>query len=61
MNTKEEVIQLIKDLPDNVSTEEIMHELYVHFKFQQGALENMNEKPDTKTKKVKTKSGKWLH
>ncbi|GAB3048707.1 hypothetical protein [Virgibacillus ainsalahensis] len=62
MTTKEEVIQIIKSLPDSVSMEQIMHELYVHIKFQQGAQEMNNGKSEPKDKDtIKSKSGKWLH
>lgn len=43
MSEKEEVLKLIKDLPENVSLEEMMRELYIYIKFQQGVRE-LNEK-----------------
>ncbi|PAV31501.1 hypothetical protein CIL05_02265 [Virgibacillus profundi] len=60
MNAKEEVIKLIKDLPDNVTMEDIIQELYIHIKFQQGVRELNDGKP-LSPKTAKIKSGKWLH
>lgn len=58
MSEKEEVIKLIKELPDSVSIEEIMRELYIHLKFQRGVQE-MNEQK--KNKESKKQTGGWLH
>ncbi len=39
MSTKEEVIKLIKDLPDTATLEDIMRELYVRLKMDKGIQE----------------------
>ncbi|QHS22054.1 hypothetical protein GWK91_03425 [Virgibacillus sp. MSP4-1] len=44
MSTKEEVIKLIKDLPENVTLDDIMQELYVRKKLEKGIKELNTEK-----------------
>ncbi|WP_100013102.1 hypothetical protein [Lentibacillus sediminis] len=62
MNEKEEVIQLIRNLPENATMEDILHELYVHIKFQHGTQEmNNGKQPSQNQKPARTKSGRWLH
>lgn len=58
MSEKEEVIKVIKALPDNVSLEEILRELYIHIKFQRGVQE-LNEQK--RNKATKNEAGEWLH
>ncbi|MBY7144915.1 hypothetical protein KFZ56_18015 [Virgibacillus sp. NKC19-3] len=60
MNTKEEVIKLIKELPDNVTMEEIMHELYVRINMEKG-VQDLSEGKIEAHKTPKMRSGKWLH
>jgi len=50
MSEKQDVLRLIKELPDNVSLEEIMRELYVHMKFQRGVQEWNEQRKSKKTK-----------
>lgn len=59
MSEKEEVLKLIKDLPDNVSLEEMMRELYIYIKFQQGVRELNEEKSENKT--IDLEPEKWFH
>ncbi|MEK4800040.1 MULTISPECIES: hypothetical protein [Oceanobacillus] len=59
MSEKEEVLKLIKDLPDNVSLEEMMRELYIYIKFQQGVRELNEEKSENKT--IDMEPEKWFH
>ncbi|SHG64581.1 hypothetical protein [Ornithinibacillus halophilus] len=60
MSTKEEVIKLIKELPENVTLDDIMRELYVRKKIDKGIKE-----PDAgkfvSHEVVKEKLGKWLN
>lgn len=58
MSEKEEVIRLIEALPDDVSLEEILRELYIHIKFQRGVQE-VNEQ--RRGKIVKTETDRMLH
>ncbi|RKQ33457.1 hypothetical protein [Oceanobacillus halophilus] len=60
MTDKEEVLKLIKELPDDVSLEGIMRELYIYIKFQQGVRESEDEKVKKK-KMIKMEPGKWFH
>jgi hypothetical protein len=58
VSEKEDVLRLIEALPDNVSLEEIMRELYVHLQFQRGVQE-WNEQ--RKNKKAKPNMNPRLH
>lgn len=60
MNTKDEVIKMIKDLPDNVTMEEIMHELYVRINMERG-VQDLTKGKAASHKTPKMRSGKWLH
>lgn len=55
MSTKEEVIRLIKNLPDNVTTEEIIKELYTKMKIDK----DLQEKQPGVDQPFN--AGKWLH
>ncbi|WP_205317629.1 hypothetical protein [Oceanobacillus zhaokaii] len=57
MSEKEEVIKMIQALPDNVSLEEILRELYIHIRFQRGVHELNEEKSQNV---IKMESDKWL-
>ncbi|MED4475268.1 hypothetical protein [Oceanobacillus caeni] len=59
MSEKEEVLKLIKDLPENASLEEMMRELYIYIKFQQGVRELNEKKSDKKT--IDLEPEKWFH
>ncbi|UTR12153.1 hypothetical protein MM300_07640 [Evansella sp. LMS18] len=60
MSTKEEVIKLIKDLPENVTLEDIMRELYVRSKIEKG-ITDLNDGKVVSHDEVKEKLGKWLN
>jgi len=53
------VIKVIEDLPDNVSYEDILRELYIHIKFQKGIQQQKEEKD--KKKRINLDEGKWIH
>ncbi|WP_170138786.1 hypothetical protein [Oceanobacillus chungangensis] len=57
MSEKEEVIKMIQALPDNVSLEEILREIYIHTRFQRGVNELNEEKIENV---IKMESDKWL-
>lgn len=57
LSEKEEVIKMIQALPDNVSLEEILRELYIHIRFQRGVQELNEEKSQNV---IKMESDKWL-
>ncbi|MCL7748558.1 hypothetical protein [Halalkalibacter alkaliphilus] len=59
MSTKEEVMKLIKGLPDNVTLEEIMKELYVRSKIEKG-LDELQKGNFVSHNEVKEKLGNWL-
>ncbi|GAE26682.1 hypothetical protein JCM9140_2769 [Halalkalibacter wakoensis JCM 9140] len=59
MTTKEEVIKLIKDLPENATLEDIMRELYVRSKIEKGIRE-LNAGKVVSHDEVKEKLGKRL-
>lgn len=58
MSEKKEVIQMIEALPDDVSLEEILRELYIHIKFQRG-VQQVNEQ--RRNKPIKTETDSMLH
>ncbi|ADU32172.1 MULTISPECIES: hypothetical protein [Evansella] len=60
MSTKEEVIKLIKDLPENVTLEDIIKELYVRKKIEKG-IQELNNGKVVSHNEVKEKLGKWLN
>ncbi|GAA0338131.1 hypothetical protein GCM10008967_30520 [Bacillus carboniphilus] len=60
MSTKEEIIKLIKDLPENVTLEDIMRELYDRSKIEKGIRE-LNSGKAMSHSEVKEKLGKWLN
>ncbi|WP_163539555.1 hypothetical protein [Gracilibacillus sp. YIM 98692] len=59
MSTKEEVIKLIKDLPENVTLDDIMRELYVRKKIDKG-IQELDAGKFVSHEVVKEKLGKWL-
>ncbi|WP_085993929.1 hypothetical protein [Oceanobacillus senegalensis] len=60
MTEKEEVLKLIKELPEDVTLEEVMRELYIYIKFQQGVRE-LNDEMANKGKTVKLEHDKLFH
>jgi predicted transcriptional regulator len=59
MTTKEAVIELIRRLPDDVSTEDIMEELYVRLQIEEGIRE-LDEGKGIPHEEVKRRMAKWL-
>lgn len=59
MSTKEEVIRFIKGLPENVTLEDIMEELYVRAKIEKG-LQDLDTGKMVSHNEVKEKLRKWL-
>ncbi|MCK4907845.1 MAG: hypothetical protein KAS64_09850 [Spirochaetes bacterium] len=59
MNVKEKVIELIKILPENVSVDDIMEELY--FKLQVDAgIKELEDGKGVDHAQVKERMGKWF-
>ena len=58
MSTKEEVIKIIKELPDNATIEDIMHQLYVRAKIEAG-LKELNEGKGIPHEEAMEKVSKW--
>jgi len=56
---KQEVIELIKGLPDNSTLEEIQYSLYVRQKVQRG-LQDVEEGRIYSQEKVEKRMGKWV-
>ncbi len=56
---KQEVIKLVKHLPEDSTLEDIQYHLYVHQKIQQG-LEDVNEGRVYTQEEVEKRMGKWL-
>ncbi|MCT8140224.1 hypothetical protein H1D32_22495 [Anaerobacillus sp. CMMVII] len=59
MSTKEEVINLIKDLQENATIEDIMRELYVRLRIEKG-IQELDAGKVVSHDKVKEKLGEWL-
>jgi predicted transcriptional regulator len=59
MSTKEDVIRFIKGLPENVTLEDILEELYVRAKIEKG-LRDLNAGKTVSHNAVKEKLSKWL-
>jgi len=60
MSTKEEVLKLIKSLPEDVSMDDIMEELYVKLKIDKG-IQELDAGKVVSHEIVKDKLGKWLN
>lgn len=60
MSTKEQIIKLIKDLPENVTLDDIMRELYVRKKIDKG-IQELNNGKVVSHDEAKEKLGKWLN
>ena len=59
MSPKEEAVLLIQSLPDNVTLEEIMAELYVRMKIEAG-LKQLDAGQGIYHETAKERLGKWL-
>ena len=55
---KQEVMELLKQLPDSSSLEEIQYHLYVHQKIQRG-LQDVEQGKVHSQKEVEKRMGKW--
>lgn len=60
MSTKEEVIKMIEDLPNNTTLDEIIEQLSVKAKIEKG-IEQMNNGEFYSHEEVKEKFAKWLY
>ncbi|QGH36150.1 hypothetical protein GI584_19790 [Gracilibacillus salitolerans] len=60
MSTKEEVLRLIKDLPDGVTIEDVMRELYIRSTIDKG-IQVLNSGKVVSHEQVKEKFGKRLY
>ncbi|QDI90677.1 hypothetical protein EPH95_05360 [Salicibibacter halophilus] len=59
MSIKEEVIKTISELPDDVTYEDIMEEIFVQSKIEAG-LNQLDEGKHLTHDQVKERMGKWL-
>jgi hypothetical protein len=59
MSPREDVVRLIQSLPENVSLEEIMAELYVRMKIEAG-LKQLDAGEGIEHEAAKERLGKWL-
>ena len=57
---KEDVLRMIKDLPEKVSIDDIMAELYFRLEVDKG-LKELNEGKGIPHEKVKKRMAKWLN
>ena len=60
MSTKDEVIELIRNLPENVTIEDIMKELYIKLKIDRG-IQELDSGKVISHEQGKEKFGKWLN
>ena len=58
-STKEQIIRMIKDLPNNVSVEDVMAELYFRLQVDAG-LKELNKGHGIPQKEVEKQMSKWL-
>ena len=59
MTTKEAILEMIRNLPDNVTVEEVMAELYFRKKVDQ-ALRELDEGKGIPHAEVRDRLSKWL-
>ncbi len=59
INEKKKVIQMIKELPDDITLEDIMYHLYAREKIIRG-LKDANEGKKVSNEKAKEIIGKWF-
>lgn len=59
LGVKEEVIQMIKSLPDEVTIDDIMAELYFKIQFDAG-LRELDEGKGISHEEVEKRMSKWL-
>jgi hypothetical protein len=60
MTTKEAIIELIQRLPDDVSLDDVMHELYVRRSIEEG-IRQLDQGQGIPHEKVKERLAKWLN
>ncbi len=58
-NVKKQVIQMIESLPENVSVEDVMAELYFKLQVDSG-LKELDEGKGIPHEEVERRMGKWL-
>ncbi len=58
-STKEQIIRIIRDLPDNVSIEDVMAELYFRLQVDRG-LKELNKGRGIPQKAVEKRMSKWF-
>lgn len=59
MSTKEAVAEMLRRMPDDVTTEEVMEELYVRMKVEK-ALQQIENGEGIPHEEVKKRMAKWL-
>ncbi len=60
MSIKEEIIKIIKDMPETVTIEDIMQKLYVRAKIEAG-LNELNEGKGIPHEEAMERMSKWLN
>jgi predicted transcriptional regulator len=58
-SAKEDVMEILKGLPDNSSLEEIQYHLYVHQKIQRG-IKDIEDGRTFTQEEMERRMGKWL-
>jgi hypothetical protein len=59
MSTKQEIIDMIKSMPDNATVDDVMEKLYVRAKIE-SAIKQIDEGKGILHDQVKEKFKKWL-
>jgi DNA gyrase/topoisomerase IV subunit B len=59
MSTKQEIIEMIKSMPDNATVDDVMEKLYVRAKIE-SAIKQIDEGKGIPHDQVKEKFKKWL-
>jgi predicted transcriptional regulator len=60
MSTKEEILELISNLPDNVTLDEVMEKLYIRAKIE-AAVNEIDQGKGISHEDVKEHFKKWLN
>jgi hypothetical protein len=59
LTPKKKISRLLKELPDNITYEDVQYHLYVLQKIERGLMESKSGKGYS-TSEMKTKLGKWI-
>ncbi|WP_025025858.1 hypothetical protein [Caldalkalibacillus mannanilyticus] len=59
MSTKQEIIDMIKNMPDNTTVDDVMEKLYIRAKIE-SAIKQIDEGKGIPHNQVKEKFKKWL-